>query len=109
MKKTLALLTALMMMLTVLPGLGEESTEAAETIPEIVSPVGDWYADLHGVTMKLTFREDGSYRQSVPGRDEESAEGVWETIGGLIYLDGDENVALACTETGLREIGRAHV
>ena len=96
----LAALTALLMMLTALPGLGEESGEETERPADPVT--GDWYAEIQGITLKLTFDENGSYHQSVPGREEESAEGTWEEMNGMIILDGDENVPLIRIENGLR-------
>ena len=96
----LAVLLAVLMTLSALPGLGEENGERL-TQPDY-DVTGDWYAEISGVTMKLVFSENGSYRQTVPGREEESAEGTWEELSGMIILDGDENVPLLRTENGLR-------
>ena len=101
MKKTMIMLAVLCMtlaMLTALPGLGEESGE-----PLTEAPVtGEWYANLRGISMRLTFREDGTYSQAVPGREEESAEGTWEEVNGWIYLDGNEDVPLFRVNSGLQ-------
>lgn len=91
MKKMTALLLVLML-LTAVSALGEG---------EIPSVTGDWYSDLQGIPMKLTFEEDGTYSQEFPGVPEEYAEGTWELRNGFVYLDGNDEIPMAFNESVL--------
>ena len=50
--------------------------------------VGEWYADVAGMTVTLTLSEDGAYALSVSGG--EAMTGKWEEKDGALVMDGDE-------------------
>ena len=94
MKKMMAVLLVLILTAVMLPGMGEETEET----PAVT---GDWYTQVRGIPMKLSFREDGTYSQEVPGVPDESAEGTWELREGFVYLDGNDEIPMAFNETVL--------
>ena len=61
--------------------------EAGEDSPEIAL-TGDWYAQISGVTVKLTLHEDGSYALAVVGLNGAEKTGTWALQDGAVYLDG---------------------
>ena len=63
-------------------------------------PMGDWYADLGGFTVRLTLDGDGAYTLGsvvVPGEEQR---GTWEYRDGVIVLDGDETAPLSFATDG---------
>ena len=50
--------------------------------------VGDWYADVAGMTVTLTLSEDGAYALTAAGG--EAMTGKWEEKDGALVMDGDE-------------------
>ena len=79
MKKTLALLLAMALLLAS-AALAEESV------------AGDWYADLGGAAAQLTLKEDGTYLLTIPGS--EPLAGEWKAEDGFVYIDGAEEAEL---------------
>ena len=57
--------------------------------------IGDWYADVAGMTVTLTLSEDGTYALSVAGG--EAMTGKWEEKDGVLVMDGDEENPLLPT------------
>ena len=57
--------------------------------------IGDWYADVAGMTVTLTLSEDGTYALSVAGG--EAMTGKWEEKNGVLVMDGDEENPLLPT------------
>ncbi len=99
MKKTFALLLALMLLLAPLSAWaeGEETPPPPpeyEPLPEAFWPLsqqvpGDWFADFFGLEIRLILGEEGAYALFVPGS--EPLSGVWEVRDGLLIMDGDED------------------
>ena len=88
MKKLICLALALMLAVCLILALGEEAGEYVEP-----SPLGDWYADLGGLTLKLTLNEDGAYFFSALGKVSEPD--AWTLEDGFLYLDGAEDTILS--------------
>ena len=55
--------------------------------------LGDWYANIYGVGIQVTFRKGGSYLISMDGvNNGDPEEGTWKMTGDAITLDeGEEN------------------
>lgn len=55
--------------------------------------LGDWYANIYGVGIQITFRKGGSYLISMDGvNNGDPEEGTWKMTGDAITLDeGEEN------------------
>ncbi len=103
MKKTFALLLALLLLLTPLAAWAEDGDETPppepeyEPLPDEYRPlaervIGDWFADEMGLLVSLTLSEDGTYVLSVPG--DEPRKGQWEARDGQLFLDGSEEAAI---------------
>ena len=76
-----------------------------ERLPDSYLPIeqrilGDWYADYAGLTVTLTFSEDGAYTLTAPGSQPQP--GKWEVKDGLVVMDGDEEGALLFINGTLR-------
>ena len=114
MKKTFALLLALMLLLTPLAAWAEGGDETPPPLPpepeyeplpdEYKSlaerVIGDWFADEMGLLISLTLSEDGAYVLSVPGA--EPQKGQWEARDGQLFLDGGEEAAITPVNGVLR-------
>ena len=86
MKKILMILMATVLLAACLPcALAEEAADEP-------SPLGDWYADVSGLTLRLTLMEDGSYLTETLAQAGEP--GQWAEIDGEIRLDGDTSAPL---------------
>ena len=106
MKKTFALLLALILLLTPLAAWAEDGDETPpppppepeyEPLPDAYKPlaervIGDWFANRMGLAVSLTLSEDGSYVLSVPG--DEPQKGQWEARDGQLFLDGGQQIVL---------------
>lgn len=57
---------------------------------------GDWYGEIMGMVLKMTFNEDGTYVMDIAG---EPQEGTWEETDDGILVDGDSKGVL--TDEGL--------
>ena len=81
MKKLLAILLALSLLLVPALALGEgEAPEAAL--------VGDWYGELNGLVLKLTLNEDGAYAALIVTQPDDVKAGTWAYADGFVHLDG---------------------
>ncbi len=104
MKKTLMIILALLLALTPLALAEDEAPEGYDypepslsDLPVVMTLPGEWYADLQGVTIKLTLSDEGAYTLEVPGSAAEG--GAWE-LGeedGMLYLGGNEAPLLPLT------------
>ena len=102
MKKTMIWLVLLAMLTACLmPALGEELPLPQEE----PSPLGDWYADVEGITLQLTLKEDGAYAITVFGQTDDS--GTWTAEDGFVYLDGNEDAPLSFDGDALTRVSDA--
>ena len=100
MKKLCALLLALLFTLTSLTVSAESEllTEEYETLPYGEPSVeeslpGEWYADLQGLTVKLTLLDVYVYTLEIPGG--QPVAGSWEIReDGMLYLEGSAGALL---------------
>ena len=76
MKKTVALLLALMMSCMLIPVMAEDSI------------TGEWYASFMGVAITLTVNEDGSFQMALPGQD--PTVGTWTLEGDQFTMTADD-------------------
>lgn len=79
MKKLLAILLALSLLLVPALALGEGEEAAL---------VGDWYGELNGLVLKLTLNEDGAYAALIVTQPDDVKAGTWAYEDGFIHLDG---------------------
>ena len=97
MKKLLSILLALTLILGAfalgeevkIPEIDMESYEYYEMpVPVEQAVLGDWYASLQGLAIKLTL-DEAAYTLEFPGSDVNKT-GVWEIKDGMLYLEGNE-------------------
>lgn len=113
MKKTCALLLAFLLLCLPLsvwaegeqtppppPPEPEYEPLPAEYLPLSERALGDWYAEISGLPIRLTLSEDGAYALLVPGS--EPLAGVWAEADGQLILDGEEESPLLVLDDVLR-------
>lgn len=63
--------------------------------------LGDWYANIYGVGIQVTFRKGGSYLISMDGvNNGDPEEGTWKMTGDAITLDDGEENSINLTVKG---------
>lgn len=82
-KKILSIALAVMMAIPTMPVMAANDKDV----------LGDWYANIYGVGIQVTFRKGGSYLISMDGvNNGDPEEGTWKMTGDAITLDeGEEN------------------
>lgn len=82
-KKILSIALAVMMAIPTMPVMAASDENV----------LGDWYANIYGVGIQITFRKGGSYLISMDGvNNGDPEEGTWKMTGDAITLDeGEEN------------------
>lgn len=82
-KKILSIALAVMMAIPTMPVMAASDEDV----------LGDWYANIYGVGIQITFRKGGSYLISMDGvNNGDPEEGTWKMTGDAITLDeGEEN------------------
>ena len=82
-KKILSIALAVMMAIPTMPVMATSDKDV----------LGDWYANIYGVGIQVTFRKGGSYLISMDGvNNGDPEEGTWKMTGDAITLDeGEEN------------------
>lgn len=82
-KKILSIALAVMMAVPTMPVMAASDKDV----------LGDWYANIYGVGIQVTFRKGGSYLISMDGvNNGDPEEGTWKITGDAITLDeGEEN------------------
>lgn len=82
-KKILSIALAVMMAIPTMPVMAASDKDV----------LGDWYANIYGVGIQVTFRKGGSYLISMDGvNNGDPEEGTWKMTGDAITLDeGEEN------------------
>lgn len=82
-KKILSIALAVMMAIPTMPVMAASDEDL----------LGDWYANIYGVGIQVTFRKGGSYLISMDGvNNGDPEEGTWKMTGDAITLDeGEEN------------------
>ena len=82
-KKILSIALAVMMAIPTMPAMAASDKDV----------LGDWYANIYGVGIQVTFRKGGSYLISMDGvNNGDPEEGTWKMTGDAITLDeGEEN------------------
>lgn len=82
-KKILSIALAVMMAIPTMPVMAASDKDV----------LGDWYANIYGVGIQITFRKGGSYLISMDGvNNGDPEEGTWKMTGDAITLDeGEEN------------------
>lgn len=82
-KKILSIALAMMMAIPTIPVMAASDKDV----------LGDWYANIYGVGIQVTFRKGGSYLISMDGvNNGDPEEGTWKMTGDAITLDeGEEN------------------
>lgn len=82
-KKILSIALAVMMAIPTMPVMAASDKDV----------LGDWYANIYGVGIQVTFRNGGSYLISMDGvNNGDPEEGTWKMTGDAITLDeGEEN------------------
>lgn len=82
-KKILSIALAVMMAIPTMPVMAASDKDM----------LGDWYANIYGVGIQVTFRKGGSYLISMDGvNNGDPEEGTWKMTGDAITLDeGEEN------------------
>lgn len=82
-KKILSIALAVMMAIPTMPVMAASDKDV----------LGDWYANIYGVGIQVTFRKGGSYLISMDGVNNGDPEkGTWKMTGDAITLDeGEEN------------------
>lgn len=82
-KKILSIALAVMMAIPTMPVMAASDEDV----------LGDWYANIYGVGIQITFRKGGSYLISMDGvNNGDPEEGTWKMTGNAITLDeGEEN------------------
>ena len=85
MKKTLSVLSALILILLPTLILAENEAPAPEAVL-----TGDWYGKVQGMVLQLILNEDGTYQAVLPARENAKATGAWALRDGFLYLDGND-------------------
>lgn len=82
-KKILSIALAVMMAIPTMPVMAASDEDV----------LGDWYTNIYGVGIQITFRKGGSYLISMDGvNNGDPEEGTWKMTGDAITLDeGEEN------------------
>ena len=82
-KKILSIALAVMMAIPTMPVMAASNKDV----------LGDWYANIYGVGIQVTFRKGGSYLISMDGvNNGDPEEGTWKMRGDAITLnEGEEN------------------
>lgn len=82
-KKILSIALAVMMAIPTMPVMAASDKDV----------LGDWYANIYGVGIQVTFRKGGSYLISMDGvNNGDPEEGTWKMTGDAITLnEGEEN------------------
>ena len=82
-KKILSIALAVMMAIPTMPVMATSDEDV----------LGDWYANIYGVGIQVTFRKGGSYLISMDGvNNGDPEEGTWKMTGDAITLnEGEEN------------------
>lgn len=82
-KKILSIALAVIMAIPTMPVMAASDEDV----------LGDWYANIYGVGIQVTFRKGGSYLISMDGvNNGDPEEGTWKMTGDAITLDeGEEN------------------
>lgn len=82
-KKSLSIALAVMMAIPTMPVMAASNKDV----------LGDWYANIYGVGIQVTFRKGGSYLISMDGvNNGDPEEGTWKMTGDAITLnEGEEN------------------
>ena len=82
-KKILSIALAVMMAIPTMPLMSASDKDV----------LGDWYANIYGVGIQVTFRKGGSYLISMDGvNNGDPEEGTWKMTGDAITLnEGEEN------------------
>lgn len=100
MKKWIAFLIALMMMLSAAAfaedvptenGTAPEEDMVAKDTAEEEPVAGEWFTVLQGTVFCLALHEDGSFTAGFQSTPEETQEGTWTETDGKIVLDGSAN------------------
>lgn len=90
-KKILSIMLAVMMAIPTMPVMAASDKDV----------LGDWYANIYGVGIQVTFRKGGSYLISMDGvNNEDPEEGTWKMTGDAITLDDGEENSINLTVKG---------
>lgn len=90
-KKILSIALAVMMAIPTMPVMAASDKDV----------LGDWYANIYGVGIQITFRKGGSYLISMDGvNNGDPEEGTWKMTGDAITLDDGEENSLNLTVKG---------
>ena len=82
-KKIISIALAVMLAIPTMPVMAASNKDV----------LGDWYANIYGVGIQVTFRKGGSYLISMDGvNNGDPEEGTWKMTGDAITLnEGEEN------------------
>ena len=83
MKKLLAILLSLALLLVPALALAEEGETPADI-------TGLWYTEVEGMVVELTLNADGTYAVAIPAQPGESITGAWAEKDGFLYFDGSD-------------------
>lgn len=90
-KKILSIALAVMMAIPTIPVMAASDKDV----------LGDWYANIYGVGIQVTFRKGGSYLISMDGvNNGDPEEGTWKMTGDAITLDDGEENSMNLTVKG---------
>lgn len=90
-KKILSIMLAVMMAIPTMPVMAASDKNV----------LGDWYANIYGVGIQVTFRKGGSYLISMDGvNNGDPEEGTWKMTGDAITLDDGEENSINLTVKG---------
>lgn len=90
-KKILSIMLAVMMAIPTMPVMAASDKDV----------LGDWYANIYGVGIQVTFRKGGSYLISMDGvNNGDPEEGTWKMTGDAITLDDGEENSINLTVKG---------
>ena len=90
-KKILSIARAVMMAIPTMPVMAASDKDV----------LGDWYANIYGVGIQVTFRKGGSYLISMDGvNNGDPEEGTWKMTGDAITLDDGEENSINLTVKG---------
>ena len=77
-KKILSIVLAVMMAIPAMPVMAASDEDV----------LGNWYANIYGVGIQITFQKGGSYLISMDGvNNGDPEQGTWEMTGDAITLD----------------------
>ena len=83
MKKLLAILLSLALLLVPALALAEEGETPADI-------TGLWYTEVEGMVVELTLNADGTYAVAIPALPDASVTGAWAEKDGFLYFDGSD-------------------